>query len=61
MNGLILRRVSGIPRRFSFAGAADDITKEREPRNEIIERTPKSLIITSFNVFIDTNIDAKIR
>ena len=29
-----------------FAGA-DDITKEREPGMEIIERTPQSLIITS--------------
>ena len=34
----ILGRTSGIPAEF-FAGA-DDITKEREPGIEIIERTP---------------------
>ena len=45
LDGWILGRVSGIHRRF-FAGA-DDITKEREPGVEIIERTPWSLIITS--------------
>ena len=32
---------------YFFAGA-DDITKKREPGIEIIERTPKSLIITSY-------------
>ena len=30
-----------------FLEGADDITKEREPGIEIIERTPLSLIITS--------------
>ena len=38
VDGLILGRISGIPRRF-FAGV-DDITKEREPGIEVIERTP---------------------
>ena len=38
MDGWILGRASGIPRRF-FAGA-DDITKEREPGSKIIEHTP---------------------
>ena len=32
-----------------FAGA-DDITKEREPGSEIIQRTPKALIVTSLRV-----------
>ena len=30
-----------------FSAGADDITKKREPGIAIIERTPKSLIITS--------------
>ena len=39
------------PPQIYFAGA-DDITKEREPGIEIIERAPLSLIITtgSFNL-----------
>ena len=47
-NQWILGRVSGIPCRFC---RADDIianlTKEREPGIEIIERTPLSVIVTS--------------
>ena len=51
MNVWILRCVSGIPSRFFFAGA-DDITKEKEPGIEIIERTPQSLIITTAVVYL---------
>ena len=42
-NGWILGCVSGIPRRFFFAGADDiiiNLAKEGESGIEIIERTP---------------------
>ena len=52
MDGWILGRTSGIPRRF-FAGE-DDITKEREPGSEIIERTPVHYHYFSSNFFLSS-------